>query len=104
MADREIPMPYTNTKVRSRINDLNQFTGVKFTPHNLRSTCGSFMFSARCSIEEVSEHLGHEDIQTTRKWYSRIIDEKRRDATVKLEKFARHLPISSSPPIDRPIA
>ena len=104
IADRERPMPYTNFKVRSRLNDLNRFTGVKFTPHNLRSTCGSFMLSAGCSIEEVSDHLGHEDIQTTRKWYARIIDEKRRDATAKLEKFARHLPFSSSPLVERPNA
>ena len=59
------------------------------------------MLSAGCSIEEVREHLGHEDIQTTLKRYARIIDEKRRYATAKLEKFARHLPISTSPPIER---
>jgi integrase len=45
------------------------------------------MLSAGCSIEEVSEHLGHEDIQTTRKWYARIIEDKRKDATKKMEKL-----------------
>ena len=50
------------------------------------------MLSAGASIEEVSEHLGHEDIQTTRRWYARIIEKNRALATAKLEKFSPHLP------------
>jgi len=75
-----------------RLIDLNRLSGISFTPHNLRSTCGSHMLSAGASIEEVSEHLGHEDIQTTRRWYARIIEKNRALATAKLEKFSPHLP------------
>lgn len=90
---RERPLPYTHSKVRDRLKDLNKASGVSFTTHNLRSTCGSFMLSAGCTIEEVSEHLGHNDIQTTRKWYARIIDKKRKDAVVKMDKFTSTLSV-----------
>ena len=93
LKDRERPMPYSPHKVKTRLDDINEFSGIKFTTHNLRSTCGSFMLSAGCSIEEVSEHLGHEDIQTTRKWYARIIEDKRKDATKKMEKLTLGLSI-----------
>ena len=93
LKDRERPMPYSPHKVKTRLDDINEFSGSKFTTHNLRSTCGSFMLSAGCSIEEVSEHLGHEDIQTTRKWYARIIEDKRKDATKKMEKLTLGLSI-----------
>jgi|TARA_R100001530_G_C4314147_1_gene153871 integrase len=92
ISDRERPLPYTHTKVKLRLNDLNEVLGKKFTAHNLRSTCGSFMLSAGCSIEEVSEHLGHEDIQTTRKWYARIIEVKRKEAVSKMEGFTLDIP------------
>lgn len=104
LTHRPKPMPYSSTKVRDRLQDLNQFSGIKFTTHNLRSTCGSFMLSAGCSIEEVSEHLGHEDIQTTRKWYARIIEEKRRVATKKMEKLTHSMTESHFPPVDNPNA
>lgn len=91
--DRQRPMPYSSHKVKTRLDDINEFSGISFTTHNLRSTCGSFMLSAGCSIEEVSEHLGHEDIQTTRKWYARIIEDKRKDATKKMEKLTLGLSI-----------
>ena len=50
------------------------------------------MLSSGASIEEVSSHLGHEDIQTTWKWYARIIEEKRKSATLKMEKLTTKLP------------
>jgi len=93
LKDRKRPMPYSSHKVKTRLDDINEFSGIKFTTHNLRSTCGSFMLSAGCSIEEVSEHLGHEDIQTTRKWYARIIEDKRKDATKKMEKLTLGLSV-----------
>ena len=49
------------------------------------------MLSSGCSIEEVSDHLGHEDIQTTRNWYARIIDVKRKQATHKLQEFSQYI-------------
>ena len=91
ISDRDRPLPYTNSKVRDRLKDLNKASGVSFTTHNLRSTCGSFMLSAGCTIEEVSEHLGHSDIQTTRNWYARIIEDKRKSATKKFEQMTYSL-------------
>ena len=62
------------------------------------------MLSLGCSIEEVSEHLGHEDIQTTRKWYARILDAKRRSAIAKMDDLSRYLTMEPQPPVDRPTA
>jgi len=96
LTSRPRPMPYTASKVRDRLKDINNASGIKFTTHNLRSTCGSFMLSAGCSIEEVSEHLGHDDIQTTRKWYARIIEKKRKSATRKMQNLTQGMSIKSN--------
>tara|TARA_R110001583_G_scaffold45091_1_gene142421 strand:- start:10712 stop:11815 length:1104 start_codon:yes stop_codon:yes gene_type:complete len=96
LTERSRPMPYTSYKVRQRLNDLNKLSKIRFTTHNLRSTCGSFMLSAGCSIEEVSEHLGHDDIQTTRKWYARIIEKERKSATRKMQNLTQSMSIKSN--------
>ena len=49
------------------------------------------MLSSGCLIEEVSDHLGHEDIQTTRSWHARIIDVKRKQTTHKLQQFSQYI-------------
>ena len=46
------------------------------------------MLSSGVPIEVVADHLGHEDIQTTRKWYARILDTKMAEAVRKMEEFS----------------
>lgn len=86
-SSRPSPMNYTNTKVAKRFKELREDSGIFFTSRWLRATCGSFMLSSGCTIEQVAEHLGHADIQTTRRWYARIIKDKREDAINKFSSF-----------------
>ena len=84
------PMGYSAKKVGLRLAKISRDSGIPFTSRVLRSTCGSFMLSSGCSIEQVAEHLGHESIQTTRKWYARIIKDQRQEAMKKFSKFVSH--------------
>ncbi len=66
--------------------------------HTLRNlTAGS-------SIEQVTDHLGHEDIQTTRKWQARIINAKRRPEVEKMDNLSRYVMMEPSMLVDNPTA
>ena len=84
--------------IQRKLVKLSKDSGVIFSSRVLRSTCGSFMLSLGCSIEQVTEHLGHADIQTTRRWYARIIQDQRQQAMKKFFKFVSNMvqsPVSS---------
>lgn len=50
------------------------------TPHKLRSTYGTNLYKETGDIYLVADVLGHKDINTTRKHYAAIDDERRRTA------------------------
>ena len=52
----------------------------KVTPHKLRSTYGTRLYNATGDIYIVADVLGHRDVNTTKKHYAAINEEKRRDA------------------------
>ena len=52
----------------------------KITPHKLRSTYGTALYQRTGDIYLVAEVLGHKDVNTTRKHYAAMSDEKRRMA------------------------
>ncbi|MCP1109226.1 tyrosine-type recombinase/integrase [Ohessyouella blattaphilus] len=52
----------------------------KITPHKLRSTYGTSLYKETGDIYLVADVLGHKDINTTRKHYAAIDDERRRKA------------------------
>ncbi len=49
-----------------------------FTPHKCRSTYGSKLYNETGDIYLTSTSLGHSDISTTSKYYSRITEEKKK--------------------------
>ena len=56
-------------------------TNVKnITPHKLRSTYGTTLYQETGDIYLVADVLGHKDVNTTRKHYAAIEDERRRKA------------------------
>lgn len=59
------------------------------TPHKLRSTYGTTLYRETGDIYLVADVLGHKDVNTTRKHYAAIEDDRRRKAAkaVKLRKF-----------------
>ena len=50
------------------------------TPHKLRSTYGTSLYRETGDIYLVADVLGHKDVNTTRKHYAAIEDERRRQA------------------------
>lgn len=60
----------------------------KITPHKLRSTYGTALYRETGDIYLVADVLGHKDVNTTKKHYAAIEDERRRRArnAVKLRK------------------
>lgn len=56
-------------------------TSVKnITPHKLRSTYGTNLYRETGDIYLVADVLGHKDVNTTRKHYAALEDERRREA------------------------
>lgn len=56
----------------------------KITPHKLRSTYGTSLYRETGDIYLVAEVLGHSDVNTTKKHYAAIEDERRRYARDKV--------------------
>lgn len=52
----------------------------KITPHKLRSTYGTSLYRETGDIYLVADVLGHKDVNTTRKHYAALEDERRRKA------------------------
>jgi len=52
----------------------------KITPHKLRSTYGTSLYRETGDIYLVADVLGHKDVNTTKKHYAAIEDERRRSA------------------------
>lgn len=62
-------------KYTSRVTSLK-----KITPHKLRSTYGTTLYQETGDIYLVADVLGHKDVNTTRKHYAALEDERRRRA------------------------
>lgn len=62
-------------KYASRVTTLK-----KITPHKLRSTYGTTLYRETGDIYLVADVLGHKDVNTTKKHYAAIEDERRRKA------------------------
>ena len=55
-------------------------TTKKITPHKLRSTYGTALYKETGDIYLVADVLGHKDVNTTRKHYAEMDDQRRRQA------------------------
>ncbi len=62
-------------KYASRVTSLK-----KITPHKLRSTYGTNLYRESGDIYLVADVLGHKDVNTTRKHYAALEDERKRAA------------------------
>ena len=63
----------------------------KITPHKLRSTYGTSLYKETGDIYLVADVLGHKDVNTTKKHYAAIDEDRRRQAAgaVKLEMYKK---------------
>lgn len=62
----------------------------KITPHKLRSTYGTSLYRETGDIYLVADVLGHKDVNTTRKHYAALEDERRRYAADKVKLREKH--------------
>ena len=62
-------------KYASRVTTLK-----KITPHKLRSTYGTTLYKETGDIYLVADVLGHKDVNTTRKHYAAMDEDRRRRA------------------------
>ena len=75
--------------VRSVENMVRKYTETvtltkRITPHKLRSTYGTNLYKETGDIYLVADVLGHSDVNTTKKHYAAIEDERRRQARNKV--------------------
>lgn len=62
----------------------------KITPHKLRSTYGTTLYRETGDIYLVADVLGHKDVNTTRKHYAALEEEKRRMAAKAVTLREKH--------------
>lgn len=72
-------------KYASRVTTLK-----KITPHKLRSTYGTTLYKETGDIYLVADVLGHKDVNTTKKHYAALADERRRMAANKVQLREKH--------------
>ena len=53
----------------------------RITPHKLRSTYGTNLYRQSGDIYLVADVLGHKDVNTTRKHYAAMVEDRRREAS-----------------------
>ena len=52
----------------------------KITPHKLRSSYGTALYEATGDISVVADVLGHESVDTTRRYYSQVTEQRKKNA------------------------
>ena len=79
----------SNRKSRMTVRNIEilvkKYAGIsvsskKITPHKLRSTYGTQLYSETGDIYLVADVLGHKDVNTTRRHYAALDEERRRSA------------------------
>ena len=80
-----LSMQRKRMNVRSVENLVKKYAKIvtplkKITPHKLRSTYGTNLYRETGDIYLVADVLGHSDVNTTKKHYAALEDERRRSA------------------------
>lgn len=84
-----LSMQRKRISVRSVENLVKKYAQIvtplkKITPHKLRSTYGTSLYRETGDIYLVADVLGHSDVNTTKKHYAALEDERRRSARDKV--------------------
>lgn len=70
----------------------------KISPHKLRSTYGTMLYRETGDIYLVADVLGHKDVNTTRKHYAAMSEDRRRLAAEVIKLRSDEKPAASPPP------
>ena len=76
----------------------------KISPHKLRSTYGTMLYRETGDIYLVADVLGHKDVNTTRKHYAAMSEDRRRYAAevIKLRDDSEETAPTPPPPAEKP--
>lgn len=85
-----LSLQYRRITVRAVENLVKKYAKIvtplkKITPHKLRSTYGTALYRETGDIYIVADVLGHKDVNTTRKHYAAITEDKRRSVANKVK-------------------
>ena len=69
-----------NVEILVKKYAITSGTSKKITPHKLRSTYGTQLYKETGDIYLVADVLGHKDVNTTKKHYAALEEERRRSA------------------------
>lgn len=89
MQKRRITVKSVERLVKKYAGQVTQLK--KITPHKLRSTYGTQLYKETGDIYLVADVLGHSDVNTTKKHYAAIEDERRRMARNKVSLREDHI-------------
>lgn len=85
--------PYKKSALDNMISRLAQRTGLDFTHHTLRRTCGRMMHRAGVPIENIGSILGHSDTKTTVLYLGLDLEDQR----ASMLKYARYQKVANIP-------
>jgi len=80
LSSRNTRMSVRNIEYMVKKYASNVTPGKHITPHKLRSTYGTSLYRETGDIYLVADVLGHKDVNTTKKHYAAIEEERRRMA------------------------
>lgn len=85
-----LSLQYKRITVRAVENLVKKYAKIvsplkKITPHKLRSTYGTALYRETGDIYIVADVLGHKDVNTTRKHYAAITEERRKSVASKVK-------------------
>ncbi len=85
-----LSMQYRRITVRAVENLVKKYAKIvtplkKITPHKLRSTYGTALYRETGDIFIVADVLGHKDVNTTRKHYAAITEDRRKSVAGKVK-------------------
>lgn len=85
LSSRKSRISVRNVEVMVKKYSRTVTTLKKITPHKLRSTYGTSLYQETGDIYLVADVLGHRDVNTTKKHYAAVEDERRRSARDKVK-------------------
>lgn len=85
---RRISVQAVENLVKDFTSQVTTFKHI--TPHKLRSTYGTSLYKETGDIYLVAEVLGHNDVNTTRKHYAAMDDDKKRSAADAVTLHRKH--------------
>lgn len=81
--------PMTNTAVRKAMESYTALVDVDFTAHDLRTTFATICYDAKVDVQTASKWMGHADVTTTLKIYTKLSKEQYAESREKMAEFSR---------------